>query len=285
MALTPLDIKNKVFSTKMRGYNNNEVDDFLDQVIVDFEESLRERKELEKALKIANEKLTYFNELKDALNQSIVVAQDTAEKLKESAEKESEVTLTSANADAETILRSAKEEAEMMLSEANRHANEIVDAATLRANTLASETDDLKSKTKEFHRNISLILESQLEVVKSKDWDNLLSPFSNFIEDKHQAVKEVLNQNPSIVEIDEPTVTEQEVEVIEPKELSKKENNIATPATNVATTEDLSETKEMTIVEDAKAPEEVKEAVVEAKKTLSAREEALKLSKEKRQNK
>ena len=44
------------------------------------------------------EKLTYFNELKDALNQSIIVAQDTADKLKDSATRESEVTVTSAKA-------------------------------------------------------------------------------------------------------------------------------------------------------------------------------------------
>ncbi len=29
MALTPLDIQNKNFSVKMRGYNQDEVDDFL----------------------------------------------------------------------------------------------------------------------------------------------------------------------------------------------------------------------------------------------------------------
>lgn len=254
MTLSPLDIKNKAFSNKMRGYNTDEVDDFLDQIIVDFEATLRDRKELEKSLKNANEKLTYFNELKDALNQSIVVAQDTADKLKESAEKESEVTLTSANADAETILRTAKEEAEMMVTEANRHANEIVDAATLRANTLASETDDLKSKTKEFHRSIALILESQLEVVKSKDWDNLLSPFSSFIEEKHQAVKEVLNHNPKQAELEEPTIEETTSEVI-------------TPAAEVVSTE---------------APEVIDEVVEEVneapEKSLSAKEEALELS-------
>ena len=42
----------------------------------------KKNRELEKSLKHAEEKLEYFNELKDALNQSIIVAQDTADKVK-----------------------------------------------------------------------------------------------------------------------------------------------------------------------------------------------------------
>ena len=66
MALTPLDIQNKDFSTKMRGYNQDDVDDFLDQVTRDYEDALQKNRELEKSLKHAEEKLQYFNELKDA---------------------------------------------------------------------------------------------------------------------------------------------------------------------------------------------------------------------------
>lgn len=97
MALTPLDIQNKDFSTKMRGYNQDDVDDFLDQVTRDYEDALQKNRELEKSLKHAEEKLQYFNELKDALNQSIIVAQDTADKVKSSANKESEMIITSAD--------------------------------------------------------------------------------------------------------------------------------------------------------------------------------------------
>ncbi|MFU1884037.1 DivIVA domain-containing protein, partial [Enterococcus faecium] len=51
MALTPLDIQNKDFSTKMRGYNQDDVDDFLDQVTRDYEDALQKNRELEKSLK------------------------------------------------------------------------------------------------------------------------------------------------------------------------------------------------------------------------------------------
>ncbi|WP_314060253.1 DivIVA domain-containing protein [uncultured Vagococcus sp.] len=194
MALSPLDIKNKSFPTKMRGYNQEEVDDFLDQIINDYEDVLREKRELEKGLKHAEEKLTYFNELKDALNQSIIVAQDTADKLKDSATRESDVMVTTANADAKSIISQAKAEAESTLTAANIRAKEVMDSATTRASQLAHETDDLKKKTREFHRSLALLLESQLEIVKSKDWDELLKPFSTYVDEtQHSAVRDLLD--------------------------------------------------------------------------------------------
>lgn len=195
MALTPLDIKNKSFANKMRGYNPDEVDEFLDQVIEDYEEAIRKNRELEKSLKHAEEKLTYFNELKDALNQSIIVAQDTADKLKDSATRESEVTVTSAKAEANTILTEAKATAEKTVLEANQKAESILKHAEDQTSQLAYETDALKKKTREFHRNLSLLLESQLEAIKSGEWDELLKPFSSYMDDSHSNVQRILSKN------------------------------------------------------------------------------------------
>lgn len=193
MALSPLDIKNKTFSTKMRGFSPDEVDEFLDQVVLDYEDVLRKKRELEKALKHANEKLSYFNELKDALNQSIIVAQDTADKLKDNASKESDIILTSAESQANDILTKAKEEANDMVAQAKKLASQIVDDATDRVDLLISETDDLKRKSRSFYRNLTLLLEEQLSQLQSKEWDEILKPFDSYATDNHQISKSVDN--------------------------------------------------------------------------------------------
>lgn len=146
MALTPLDIQNKSFSTKMRGYNQDEVDDFLDMIVRDYEESIAKNRELEKSLKHAEEKLEYFNELKEALNQSIVVAQDTADKVKSSASKESEVIVTSAQNRADEMISNAMQKANLLTTTAEDKAKEILTDATSNARQLAAETNDLKKK-------------------------------------------------------------------------------------------------------------------------------------------
>ena len=192
MALTPLDIQNKTFPTKMRGYNQDEVDDFLDLVVRDYEELTQRNRELEKAVKHSEEKLEYFNELKDALNQSIIVAQDTADKVKTSASKESEVIVTSAQNKADELVANAEKRAHQLTTDAEEKAIKILTDATEKARQLATETEDLKKKTRVFHQRISLMLESQLEQVKSPEWDEILQPFSSYVTDSHEVIKEVL---------------------------------------------------------------------------------------------
>ena len=192
MALTPLDIQNKDFSTKMRGYNQDDVDDFLDQVTRDYEDALQKNRELEKSLKHAEEKLQYFNELKDALNQSIIVAQDTADKVKSSANKESEMIITSADNQAKETLVEAERKSNAMIADAEAKSTQILAEAIERARQLAGETEDLKKKTRVFHQRLSLMLETQLEQVKSEEWEEILKPFSSYVGDKHTAVKEIL---------------------------------------------------------------------------------------------
>ncbi|WP_142963263.1 cell division protein DivIVA [Enterococcus faecalis] len=211
MALTPLDIQNKDFSTKMRGYNQDDVDDFLDQVTRDYEDALQKNRELEKSLKHAEEKLQYFNELKDALNQSIIVAQDTADKVKSSANKESEMIITSADNQAKEALVEAERKSNAMIADAEAKSTQILAEAIERARQLAGETEDLKKKTRVFHQRLSLMLETQLEQVKSEEWEEILKPFSSYVGDKHTAVKEILdeqdldNENETVVNSEENT--------------------------------------------------------------------------------
>lgn len=211
MALTPLDIQNKDFSTKMRGYNQDDVDDFLDQVTRDYEDALQKKRELEKSLKHAEEKLQYFNELKDALNQSIIVAQDTADKVKSSANKESEMIITSADNQAKETLVEAERKSNAMIADAEAKSTQILAEAIERARQLAGETEDLKKKTRVFHQRLSLMLETQLEQVKSEEWEEILKPFSSYVGDKHTAVKEILdeqdldNENETVVNSEENT--------------------------------------------------------------------------------
>lgn len=227
MVLTPLDISNKTFSSKMRGYSQDEVDDFLDLIVREYEESIAKNREYEKALKHAEEKLEYFNELKDALNQSIIVAQDTADKVKTSASKESEVIVTSAQNRADELLNDAEKRAYQLTTTAEEKAKEVLTDATSRARLLVTETDDLKKKTRVFHQRLALMLESQLELVKSPEWNEILAPFSDFISDSDVIIREVLSTEFDNLDSDDVNSEEDTAEAIEivDKELLKVENH------------------------------------------------------------
>ena len=104
MALTPLDIHNKEFHVKLRGYDQDEVNDFLDQIIKDYENTLKENDRLADSLQQNKEKLKYFNDLKDSLNQSIIVAQEAADKVKANSQKEAEIITPAENPNNASII-------------------------------------------------------------------------------------------------------------------------------------------------------------------------------------
>ena len=60
MTITPQDIVDKVFSTKFRGYDKEEVDEFLDKIYIDYEELVRYKDETERYIKRLEERLSYY---------------------------------------------------------------------------------------------------------------------------------------------------------------------------------------------------------------------------------
>ncbi|BAP85909.1 cell division protein DivIVA [Paucilactobacillus hokkaidonensis JCM 18461] len=163
MSLTVDDIQNEKFATKMRGYNVEEVNQFLDRIVAEFKTMTEKNHELEETVKGDQEKLQYFTELKDSLNQSILVAQEAADKVKSNAQKEADITL-----------REAQKQATDIVSEANEKANQLVHNAAESTKRLTVQTNDLKKQTRVFRQRLQVMLESQLAVVNSSDWDSLL---------------------------------------------------------------------------------------------------------------
>ena len=163
MALTPLDIHNKEFHVKLRGYDQDEVNDFLDQIIKDYENTLKENDRLADSLQQNKEKLKYFNDLKDSLNQSIIVAQEAADKVKANSQKEAEI-----------INHEAQKQGQDIIDQANAKAKHIIDEASRKAKKIAIETDDLRKQARIFRQRLQVMMESQLEVIKGSDWDEIL---------------------------------------------------------------------------------------------------------------
>ncbi len=154
MVLTPLDIHNKEFPVKMRGYDQDEVNDYLEQIIRDYETLLKEKREIEKELKFAGEKVEHFNNMQEALNKSIIVAQEAADRLKENANKE----------------------AEIIHLEAENNADRLLNEAVAKARKITSETEELRKQSRIFKQRLQLMIESQLEMVKNEEWEELLKP-------------------------------------------------------------------------------------------------------------
>ncbi|MCH1623857.1 DivIVA domain-containing protein [Ferdinandcohnia quinoae] len=152
MPLTPLDIHNKEFNKGFRGYDEDEVNEFLDQVIKDYEIVIREKKELETKLAELNEKLGHFTNIEETLNKSILIAQETAEEVK----------------------RNASKEAKLIIKEAEKNADRIINDSLAKSSKVAIEVEELKKQSKVFRTRFKMLIEAQLDMLSSDDWDHLM---------------------------------------------------------------------------------------------------------------
>lgn len=178
MSLTVDEINQIQFNTKMRGYNPTEVNDFIKEVAQTVQELTEQNRTLQEKVKADESKLKYFSELKDSLNKSILVAQEAADKVKNNAKREADI-----------MVREAQKQATDIVSTANEKANQIVENTAEGTRKLTSETSDLKKQTRIFRQRLQVMLESQLEVVKSDEWDKLLA---NDDIDKYGEIQNIL---------------------------------------------------------------------------------------------
>lgn len=104
MKITPIDIRHKEFKRSMRGYSEEEVDIFLDEVADDFELIFKENIELQDEIHRLKEKVAQYDSLRDTLQKTLVSAQQQADATQANARKEAELILKDAEIKARSIL-------------------------------------------------------------------------------------------------------------------------------------------------------------------------------------
>ncbi|HOL17208.1 MAG TPA: DivIVA domain-containing protein [Bacillota bacterium] len=148
MALTPLEIQNKEFERSFRGYAVEDVHDFLDQIAKDYEQVLRENTELKEQMSQLMEKLKSYQKLEETMHNAIVVAQETAEDVKQNAMRE----------------------AELMRREAEREAQRIIEEARYRSSKVLAEHEELYKQAQVFKMRFRSFIEAQLSALEMEDW-------------------------------------------------------------------------------------------------------------------
>jgi len=151
MPLTPLDIHNKEFGRKFRGYDEDQVNEFLDQVIKDYEALMRENKDLHNQMAAVQDQNDHFTAMQESLSKTLVLAQETADELK----------------------LNAKKEAQLVLKEAEKNADRIINEALVKSSKVSIEIEELKKQASVYRVRFRSLIEAQLELIKKDSWDTL----------------------------------------------------------------------------------------------------------------
>ena len=120
--ITPLDIENKKFAKQMvNGYSVDEVDDFLDDLTVEYEKLFKENSEYKAKIEKLESDMEHYKTIEATLQSTLLMAQSTAEEVKEVANKQAEQILNEAKAN-------AKKEVDSLENEISLKKHELYDA-------------------------------------------------------------------------------------------------------------------------------------------------------------
>ncbi|HEY8892505.1 MAG TPA: DivIVA domain-containing protein [Clostridium sp.] len=107
MRITAMDINNKEFKKGLRGYNVDEVHDFLDELSEEYEIIYKENSTLKEKVSFLEEKLEHHVKIESTIQSTLVLAQNAAEQAKFCAQKESELIIKNANDSSQRLLDKA----------------------------------------------------------------------------------------------------------------------------------------------------------------------------------
>ncbi len=143
--LTPLDIENKTFKKQvMSGYNVTEVQAFLNEVLADYEKLYKENIEYRDKVELLNQGIQHYKSIEDTLQNALVVAQGTAENVK----------------------NTAKLEADNIIKEAELSALKSVDNINKQVIEKKMELDEATKQFEVYKAKMESLLISQLELLK-----------------------------------------------------------------------------------------------------------------------
>lgn len=108
--LRPIDIQNKEFEKRLKGYDCNEVDDFLDAVIQDYELVCKENQALKDKIGLLTEAVERYKLMEVTMRQSLDVAKQSAEELRQNAAIEAQGIISKAKLDASRLSKQIDDE-------------------------------------------------------------------------------------------------------------------------------------------------------------------------------
>ena len=139
--ITPVEIEQKEFTRGVRGYKEEEVDTFLNLIILEMESLIRENRTLTEENRRLKEEVASSRSSEGEILDTLETAKKLMNEISASAEKRASVLLKNAELDAELIRREARETSERFMEESRTMRNRIVNLRERYRTMLESELD------------------------------------------------------------------------------------------------------------------------------------------------
>lgn len=146
--LTPLDLNGKTFSKGFRGFDTDEVKRFMDQVSKDFERLYQDNVELKDTVERVSAKLEYYQRMEGTMQNTLLVAQETADEVKKSSEQKSAVLMKETEIECKKQQEEIAKYCDTMKYDSELEANRIKSDAETYAEKIRKEADEYAARAR-----------------------------------------------------------------------------------------------------------------------------------------
>ncbi|MFL0269600.1 DivIVA domain-containing protein [Candidatus Clostridium radicumherbarum] len=168
MKITPMDISNKEFKKVIRGYSSEEVDEFLDNIAEDYEALYKENSSLKEKMLGLNEKIEHYAKMETTIQNTLLLAQNAAEQSKQTAQKEADIIIRSANETSQRILDKAHNDVLKVNDDYEGIKQEFIKFRTKFKNFMNTQIEMFESLEKDVVKNYSIGSASEDYIVEKE---------------------------------------------------------------------------------------------------------------------
>lgn len=240
MKITPIEIRQKNFEKKLRGYDKDEVAAFLMSLSNEWERVLDENKEYKIKLDQAEKEVRKLREVESSLFRTLKTAEDTGASM-----------VDQANKAAELHLKETQMNAEAMMSEAKTMAKNLIEKAEMESRDIVEEMQDSVKDLEQNYRTLENLRENVIADLKNlssdlaervERTDKQKSDFK--MEDHAKRVKEVARESEKRIEKENLEVNAKTADPIAHEEVKQQTNQAPKKAENTPRVKQAEEVKE-----------------------------------------
>jgi cell division initiation protein len=158
MPIRPIDIRRKEFRNGFRGYDANQVDDFLDTVADEFERNYNENQRMREETNSLRERLQQFEDLEGSIRAALVHAEQAANDLRRSANRE-----------AEDVRQSARREAEFTVKDAQARSHQMLADSASRIERVQDSYEALQDAKRSFANDFRQLLKTYMDMMENME--------------------------------------------------------------------------------------------------------------------
>jgi cell division initiation protein len=158
MPIRPIDVRRKEFKSSFRGYDANQVDDFLDAVADEFERNYTENQRMREEVSSLRDRLQQFEDLEGSIQAALVHAEQASNDLRRAVAQE-----------AEGIKQSAQREADFTIREAQSRSHQMLADSSARIERVQDSYDALQEAKRSFAHEFRHLLKTYTDIMENME--------------------------------------------------------------------------------------------------------------------